>query len=305
MIPSFVKTTVRFLTGCFILILLVLTLSHFLVRKYSSFDLPATTKHLVLGHSHPECAFDDSRLVNFQNLAKGGESYLYTYYKLRELLPVNPQIETVWIEFSNSTISPAMDQWTWGFEKLNAFYPRHAPFMDLDDIKFLYGKNPNDFIAVNSTSTRSNLMKIILGKLSIDDDFGSFVANERMMTEDSLPLTTYDRYKQNSSSISETNLWYLDSILNLCKRQEVQVILVRSPQHVIFNRQNEELLNHILVTRYKNVPFLDFDRVIIKTECFGDPGHLNVLGAQKFTDYLTESMDSLNNIIWSKSNTLP
>lgn len=299
MIPSFIKTTVKFLVGCTILIVGVFFISHLMVRKYSSFELPATTKHLILGHSHPECAFDDSQLENFQNLAKGGEAYLYTYYKLREVLPENPQIESIWIEYSNSTISPAMDQWTWGFEKLNAFYPRHAPFMDFTDVKFLYEKNKSDFLAVNSTSARINLLKVLRNDLSVSGDFGSFVPLDRSMStiQDTLVPSILETGLRDSVILSQTNLSFLDSIILLCDSYHVKVVLVRSPQHPSFNRYNEEELHKLHKTRYKSSPFLDFNRAVVDSKHYGDPGHLNASGARRFTAYLKESMDSLNTVI--------
>ena len=58
-------------------IITLLLISNHFINKNADFKLDKKTYHIVLGNSQPECAFNDSLISNFKNLAKSGESYFY------------------------------------------------------------------------------------------------------------------------------------------------------------------------------------------------------------------------------------
>ena len=88
--------------------------SEIIIKNSANFKLKPQTKYLVLGHSHPECAFNDSLINNLKNLAQTGESYYYTYFKTIKVLEQNPSIEIVFVEFTNNQIYELMNNWIWG-----------------------------------------------------------------------------------------------------------------------------------------------------------------------------------------------
>lgn len=58
--------------------IIVLEITETVIRKKANFKIIKNSKYLLLGHSHPECAFNDSLIDNFINLSKFGDSYYYT-----------------------------------------------------------------------------------------------------------------------------------------------------------------------------------------------------------------------------------
>ena len=75
----------------YLLTLLMFTLGiNFTLNSYtrskSQFDLKKQPKSIVVGHSHPECAFNDSLIQEFKNFSSSGESYFYTYPKLKNII---------------------------------------------------------------------------------------------------------------------------------------------------------------------------------------------------------------------------
>lgn len=266
-------------------LVLFVSVVHIFVRKQYDFSLKENYKYLILGHSHPECAFNDNLIDNFKNLSKSGESYFYTYQKVKKILSINRKIEAVFIEYSNNVINKSMDyKWIWGYEKMNAYFPVHSPFMDKKDIIFLYRKNPQDFLKVISTSTRNNLNRIVSLHLHIDKRYGGYNHLVRNKVEELIKeKNTELKETPKEQGIAINNINYLEKIIDYCNDKNVKVFLIRSPQHKFFTRDNENKLYRIRNERFKNIEFLDFDKFPLKDDQFGDFGHLNYKGAKIFS----------------------
>src|SRR5690554_8088243 len=86
------------------LIVLINASLSFIERKYSDFKLDEHPKYIVVGHSHPECAFNDSLIPELKNISHSGESYFYSYFKTKQVVQQNTSIEVVFIEFTNNQI---------------------------------------------------------------------------------------------------------------------------------------------------------------------------------------------------------
>jgi hypothetical protein len=56
--------------------LLVIIISNKVIDSKNIFKLTNNINYLILGHSHPECDFNDSLIDNTKNLAQSGELYL-------------------------------------------------------------------------------------------------------------------------------------------------------------------------------------------------------------------------------------
>src|SRR5882762_4012173 len=142
----------RFLTWSLIFFFVVIGLlvsvtaiiDTYLARK-ASFKCSADARYVVLGNSHPEQAYNDSLIDNFQNLSQAAETYIYTFTKANKIVEQNKQIETVFIEFSNTDLLPDWNKWIWGSEVLSWRYPIYSPFMGLEEKKVLLLNNFSGF----------------------------------------------------------------------------------------------------------------------------------------------------------------
>ncbi|MGK0446272.1 MAG: hypothetical protein ACJA2M_000040 [Polaribacter sp.] len=287
---TFIKKTV--LTGLtFILgIMSFVFFIHFIVKHKSDFTISKENDYIILGHSHPESAFNDELIGSFKNLSRSGESYFYTFQKVKEVVP-NNTVKAIFIEYSNTLILKEMDDWIWGYEKMNAYFPWHSPSMDKDDILFLHDKNPQDFSKAISTSTRKNLTRILSLDFNIDFRYGGHnkleVSNiEKLMKERKNDIT------QKTEDISIENLNYLEKIINYCKFNNVKVYLIRSPQHKYFSRKNEQTLLSLKKQKFENLEFLDFDKFPLEDNEFADFGHLNSNGAEIFSLWFNDLVEN-------------
>ncbi len=120
---NFIKLTIVFSGIIFIAYSVVIEIPELVINEYAEFKLPDNPKYIVLGHSHPECAFNDSLIQNFKNLSQSGESYFYTYFKCKKILETNASIKVVFIEFTNNQLDETMNDWIWKDKYLKYRFP--------------------------------------------------------------------------------------------------------------------------------------------------------------------------------------
>lgn len=237
---QFIKLSISFLIILFTLIFVLVESSEYIVNKNSDFKLNVNTKYLVLGHSHPECAFNDSLIDNFKNLSQSGESYYYTYFKAKEIIKQNPSIETVFIEFTNNQINESMNDWIWGEKYMNHRYPKYSSFMKYDDKMILAKNNLSGFLNSTSLSLKENIGRVIKQNFNYTNSIGGYLYLERDKT-DSLVNNIKKEYSQSENvRVSEHNLEYLNKIIDLCEEHGKKVILIRSPQHSKYTGYSNE-----------------------------------------------------------------
>ena len=88
----------------------------------------------------------------------------------------------------------------------------------------------------------------------------------------------------NSNKIDDTNLIFIDKIVEICENKGIKLFLIRSPQHAKYTfYSNEKVLQKIMNTRYKKNYFLDFNNFPLANDEFADLEHLNYKGARKFS----------------------
>lgn len=289
-----------FVISFIILLLTVILLGYKLLNDDSYYKLPMQTHLIMLGHSHTECAYNDSLISGFANFGSAGESYFYTFLKVKKIIPNNKQIKTVFIEFENTQIDTVMNSWTWDLEHIHAQFPIYFPLLNFSEFKFLWTKNSNAILNcppkffINEIGFTIYSTYIIGKGIRSNTRFGGYRFLVRDKT-DSL-LLNMPKIKQKEISnyeISEINIYYLAEIIKLCKMNNIVVYLIRSPVHPNYSRlNNEPELKRIINSQFSNIEFLDFKDYPLKNSEFGDFGHLNYKGARIFSGFFNNILDS-------------
>jgi hypothetical protein len=245
---------------------------------------------LIIGHSHSECAFNDSIIGKLVNYSFSGETYFYNYYKLKILLRQNPNIKTVFIEFSNNNLDEHIDEWIWGKRVMSYSFPKYAAFLDFEGFKLLYKKNRGCFISCLKPSYK-RILDNFTGNFDLrTKSIGGFRYLIRDKTDSILSQPLKRIYTE--QKVSTKNLDYLDKMIDLCNVNGLEVYLVRSPVHAQYpGYGNEELLHQLLSSRYVNLEFLDFSDFPLSNSQFGDLDHLNHKGASVFSEWFKKIMD--------------
>lgn len=297
---QFIQLSITFLIVLFTLIFVSVDLSEYVVNKNSDFKLSNNTKYLVLGHSHPECAFNDSLIENFKNISQSGESYYYTYFKAKKIIEQNPSIETVFIEFTNNQINESMNSWIWKEKYMNYRYPRYSPFMNFTDKMVLAKNNLSGYLNSTSLSLKENSSRIINQNFNFSNSIGGYLYLVRDKTDSLVNNIKKGYFLPENFRISENNLEYLNKIIELCEEHGKKVILIRSPQHSKYSGySNENIYQEIRNNLFPQIEYLDFSKFPLDNSEFGDLEHLNHKGAKIFSIWFAQL---LNMEILEKSN---
>lgn len=292
---KFIKKTSLFLLISSVAIAIFIITIHYLVDFCSNFEINKDINSIVLGNSHSECAFNDSEISNLKNLSASGETYFYTFQKVKKILPKNKHIKYIFIEYTNIQIDSEMNSWTWGYDQMSGKFPLYSPFMNTNDIKLLFKNNPEDFLSVLSKSTRENLLNVLRIDYSLSTKYGGFLPL-KVSKIDSLLLNPKHKkvsMQKEKHSISNVNLQYLRKIVDYCNDNNVSLYLVRSPQHKNTSYlKNEKLFLELKKSNFPELEFLDFNDFPLKNEEFADFGHLNKKGANKFSVWFNTLLES-------------
>ncbi|MFV8225107.1 hypothetical protein [Christiangramia aquimixticola] len=268
----------------FISILFLVIITCVLLTRYKSdFQLDQSYSSIVVGHSHSECSFNDELIAGFSNKSNSGQSYFYNYFKLKEILKDNPQLKTVFIEYSNLDIVEQRENWVWGEEKIVEYFPVYAFYMDSDSHEILYRNNPKDYKGSLTAILKRSLVTVANG-MDLTDKTGGYQKLQKNLPQNFDPDEIFKPVDIPSIPVAEVNLEYLNKMILLCRRYGVEVVLVRSPLHKSYQGfKAEELYKKVRQERFGNVKYLDFSKFPIADEGFADPEHLNAQGAEKFS----------------------
>ncbi|RAR69302.1 hypothetical protein [Flavobacterium aciduliphilum] len=280
-----------------LIILVVFYLGYSSLNNSRYFKISTDSKILVLGHSHPECAFNNRIILNLTNLGKSGETYFYTYLKLKKILPQNKQIKFVLLEFENSEVDTVMNSWTWDDSHIYHMFPRYFPLMDKSDLKFILSKNskaifnclPRNFINEFGFNIYSNYLKkkgIISNKR-----FGGYNGLKRNKVD--TITNNSSKYKSlNNNAIPFCNVFYLQKIVNFCNSNKVKIFFIRSPFHRNYKYAvNESKYNMVKKKYFSRVELLDFKDFHLSSTDYGDLGHLNYSGSNKFSIFFNKLLN--------------
>lgn len=254
-----------------------------IINANANFVLKDNPKYIVVGHSHPECAFNDSLIEDFKNLGESGEAYFYTYFKVKKVLEQNPNIETVFIDFSNNQLIEKANLNIWSEKYILNRYVKLSPFMSFYEKKILINNNFYSFLKSISYIGQNRIAEISTNNYDYTKRVGGYRHLE-VNKIDSLLKTDLVNIKKNYSNSSNINISYLNKTIKLCKQYNKEVVLIRSPVHNLYSvNENDSLLLHIKDSLFKENLFFDFSNFPLLDSEYADFGHLNYRGANKFS----------------------
>jgi hypothetical protein len=281
-------------------LMITISIGNKFIYNYHYFRLNNNIKFVVLGHSHPAYAYNDTLINNFSNCANLGEPYFFTYLKTRKIIENNNQIKTVFIEFTNNVITKIMDTlYTWNNNKLNGDLPKYFPFMDFADFFVLCINNPKGVFENLPITLTKNIEKIFLVSsgikinLKIDRRYGGYFYYEADKTDSLINLQKNNLKVVDNLEMAKTNIAYLSKLIEFCNLNHVKVFLIRSPLHPKYiGFSNELKFREILNSKFTNLEFLDFKDFPLQNHEFGDLSHLNYKGARTFSVFFNKLLNA-------------
>lgn len=290
---QFLKLITLFFCLLFATIFVMNESVEWLVSKNADFKLESEPSYIILGHSHPATAFNDSLIPQFNNLAQAGESLYYTYFKSKKILADNPSIDVVFIEFTNNHIEATIDNWIWEDKYINFRYPIYAPFIPLEDKVWLAKQNPSSFSNASSLSFNRNSKRIVKENYNYAETLGGYVHLDRNFSDSSLYQITNQKKEFKQKELSDYSITYLKKIIAYCEQEEKKVVLVRSPFHPKFEGfNNEKTYQEIRKQHFNNNIYLDFSAFPLEDSEYGDFQHLNYKGANVFSVWFAKLIEN-------------
>jgi hypothetical protein len=290
---GFIKKIIVFLSLAILAIMTIVISSNYIVESQSSFKIDDDITKLVIGHSHSECSVNDSILKNSINLSSSGESYFYNYQKLKKVIGDNNQINTIFIEFTNNQVDSMMDDWIWNFEKMSHYLHLYTPYMDSEDFELLLKNNPTDLLASYSIATRKHFYRILSGDYDLIDEVGGYNEEKGSKVDKLIADNEYNSRISKNHSLSKANLSYLRKMVDLCKKNNIKIFFIRSPQHPLYpDLSNESIYQNVLKTQFKDIELFDFNAMNLPNSHYLDLDHLNYKGAKQFTTLLSNLIES-------------
>lgn len=284
-------------------LLTTLTISNRILFKYvNPFVLDKNINILILGDSHTKYAFNDKILLNASNFSENGDSYFYSYQKVKQIVKINPQIDTVLLSFSQHNIHKCIeDRWLLNSSHMKSRLKLYLPLFGIDEYFFFTKNEPIELSLglFNQVFFPALLQK---GK----NKFGGYEDLEHDILIDEIEKLKkeekeeYDFFKE--SSIEK---YYLHKIMDYCTSKNITLILVNPPLHKSIQDKQLELYK-FYNNYFDSLIFYDFSRIEMEESYFGDVVHLSPSGATYFSEWIkNEQVLNINkarmhNIVYEK-----
>jgi hypothetical protein len=270
-----------------------------------SLDIPYSKNVLILGDSNSQTAINDSIYNNALNLSSSADPYFYSYLKLKKIVETNTHIDTLVLSFSPHNIYK--NNWTFNKEHLYSRFSVYYPFMDYQDLLFLIKGNPKGVISASSDimkRTLSNSLGRILDSHSIHD-YGHFLRLDRNILEDvkaklknEEPMPFFDIPK--NLIIADSEVHYLYKIIEICKSNNLVLYLANMPKRkelLAYKKYGVNEFYSFYDASLSEIPFLDFSKINLPDNYYGDLVHLNYLGSDYFsTLFKIQGLQNLSEI---------
>ena len=248
-----------------------------------------------MGASHILNGIDDTVDPEIINLGASSERYLYTYLKLKYLLPDNPQGDTIVLECAPTDLwEHADNKYFQDFEAkghLQYFVPlfgkeEWSVFKKGENFIFILNYLFNDF-----HKNGSSFLKV----------HGKFEpVYDMQLTKEIVDTLTYNPMPIDMAAGNKVNLRYLKKIIDLCKEYDVKLFFIYMPAVKPELTYNQEEYYKCYNDNFSDIELLDYSKYNLPLDCYKNAHHLNAKGATIFTKKLTDDLKRTNK--WNKNS---
>lgn len=251
---------------------------------------------------------DDITGKNTFNLGSSNQLLDITYYLLKEVLKEN-SLETVYLELNyimlrmadkndvatfliTDYMKPSWNKMscilacTMPADYVNGFSKarRNVSVFTTEIVEKKAGKSYKDFEYIDYGNEMYDGKGFVYSRESLTENYEQ---NYRELTEDYLQI--------HIDEFSQRQLEYLDRIIKLCQRENIELVLFTAPmpqETVEACRNYEDFLSFVdSICEENSLQYYDFNKehpLSLGNELFKDDNHLNGEGAEVFTRYLIE-----------------
>lgn len=291
----------KFLTRIILFFLLVIgvlgTVVGYLSYRLNSESIyigNAGVEYLIVGDSHTQYSVNDSILSNTLNISNNADSYLYSYVKIKKMLGQNPQLKGVLLGYSEPNMEEGMEDWNFRDINLRNKVSQYYSMLAGEEIYFLAERNPFSFLngVVQFPKMKWRVVKNLNSSSRITDiGVGGFDYLNKSFEEWSMTRLETEDQERTNSIYSTSQIRYLNKIMELCKQNNVELILLSTPFHSTYPTSKVHLAENYYQREMKSFRWLDYSKLSLPDSCFADYEHLNSKGSTVFSKILMEKLN--------------
>ena len=255
--------------------------------KYSIEDTKADM--LIFGSSRAQQqynpAFFEKRLnLSCYNTGRDGEDILYQYGVFTSILNrYKPKVVMLECEnkmFFNSQAS---------YDRLSCFLPFYRDHPELHSLIELRSPNERLKLLSHMYPYNSLFFKISGGIMSEDDAIQGYVPLKGALNEPIRAVNYSTVYKMDSTKIN-----FYNSIITLCKKYNIELILTCSPYFSKGFGNDASLTLAKKIAEENNIPFFDLSKghpLLSRSNLYDDTAHVNQTGSVILSNIIIDSIE--------------
>lgn len=275
---------------------LAIIVSYFSYRlnRISIFKADSSVEYLVVGDSHTQFAANDSILSNTLNISNNADSYLYSYIKIKKMLPLNPQLKGVLLGYAEPNMEEVMENWNFKDINLRNKVSHYYSLLGWEEAFFLTKRNPFPFLngVVQFPKMKWKVIKNLNSSSRITDiGVGGFQYLNKSFEDWSKSRLGVVIPEGVNPIYSASQIRYLNEIRELCNQSNVELILLSTPFHNSYPVSSVKLAENYYQKEFKSLRWLDYSKLSLPDSCYADYEHLNTNGATIFSKILKEKLN--------------
>jgi len=272
-----------------LLVIIFIFLNYTYKNQIENYKFDAKINKIVVGSSNTHTAINDKFLNNTKNISQNSECFMYSFFKLQTLLKNNHQIDTVFLGVNYFNFSAYCDEYIFVPAVTSRYF-----FILPNKIQFYLLKNTFNLYQLIKTC----LIKGVSNLKNTSDKFTYLYESEDLSTKVPLSDKTIEKtikkqYCENGKlyDYSNSNIYYFMKIKELCKNNNITLILLSTPLHSKYKAlvplKFIYLYNFLTKDFKKNL--IEFDGLKLNDNDFlPDGDHLSASGAKTASEYLNE-----------------
>lgn len=267
----------KLLLACFLLVALLIIVGFVRMKivQSHSWKLPEQVHVLFLGASHINHAIDDSMMESAVNWTRGSERYMYTFIKLQHLLPVNPQIDTIFLELAPTDLWEDTDYKYHVLNEQSGYVKLYWPLYELEHWKVVL-EEPVQVVGL-----------VIESLLEIEDlkqdKWWHHMGNYNNVTAKMIKEDVKPELEISSGYGYKVNYYYLREIIKLCREKEIKLYFLETPTYHPEYYYDQTYFYKAYDENFSDIEFIDYSQWDMEDDERYDAHHLNHKGAVRFT----------------------
>jgi hypothetical protein len=276
---SIVFIAIPLLTG----IVFFIVYTNIVASQIGDYQLDSGISEIFIGDSHIQSAVNDSLIIAGKNFGQFSESVYYSYFKLKLILAANPNIKKVYLGFSYHSLSNYYDDFAKG-KYAQSVSPKYFFILTFGEQFKHVLWNLNVFPSYIKRIIKSGIYNLSgENNYTFSGGYSNPFSNASAIQLSMAKRINYQFYKNKQlNDFSAINQLYLHEIINLCKNNNVELVLFNTPMHAYY-RSNVPIeyinkYNHI-IEKYQ-LKVIDFSDLTLEDDCYLPDGeHVSEKGA--------------------------